>query len=135
MRIGQLAAAADVSVETIRFYEREGLLEEPQRQANGYRSYSAQHLTRLQFIRHCRTLELGLDEVRVLANLLAGPAAGCDRVDLVVEDHLKRVRAKIASLRSLERHLVQLRSQCCQPGDVGACGILDQLSPDRRSFP
>ena len=66
MKIGELAAASDTVVETIRYYEREGLLPEPARTESNYRTYGDVHLARLQFIRYCRGLDMSLDEIRVL---------------------------------------------------------------------
>ena len=81
MRIGELSAAIGVGVDTIRYYEREGLLAPPARQANGYRAYGKSQLERLSFIRHCRALEIPLAEIRRLLVFAAQPTAECGDID------------------------------------------------------
>ena len=80
MKIGELAASAGYDVQTVRFYEREGMLEEPQREASGYRRYDERHRTRLNFIRHCRSLDIPLPEVRQLLEFAANPTRSCSQV-------------------------------------------------------
>lgn len=128
MRIGELAKRTSCDIETIRYYEKSGLLEEPARSPNGYREYDAHHLERLQFIRHCRSLQLGLQEIRVLLNLKANPSAGCTSVDELLEGHIDRVREQMKSLQTLEQQLVTLRRQCHGPHSVDECGILQNLN-------
>lgn len=127
MRIGELGLATGVDVETIRYYEKAGLLSAPARQANGYRNYGNQHLERLAFIRHCRVLDLPLVEIKRLLDLLSQPSAACDDVDRLIEGQLARVRTRIRSLRALERQLSALRSCCSVPQTAAECGILHEL--------
>lgn len=127
MRIGELGRATGVDVETIRYYEKAGLLPVPARQANGYRNYGEKHLERLAFIRHCRGLDLPLVEIARLLKLLSEPSAACDDVDHLIEGQLTRVRTRIRSLRALERQLSALRSCCAAPQTAAACGILHEL--------
>ncbi|MBI4985249.1 MAG: Cd(II)/Pb(II)-responsive transcriptional regulator [Rhodocyclales bacterium] len=127
MRIGELGVAAGVDVETIRYYEKAGLLPSPARRANGYRDYGGKHLERLAFIRHCRALDLPLAKISRLLELLSQPAAACDDVDRLVESQLERVRIRIRSLRALEKQLSALRSRCAGPQTAAACGILHEL--------
>src|SRR6185369_4221859 len=77
MKIGELAARAGCDVQTVRFYEREGLLEAPERESSGYRRYAARHLERVHFIRHCRSLDLPLSEVRQLLAFAEAPDRSC----------------------------------------------------------
>jgi DNA-binding transcriptional MerR regulator len=128
MRIGELAKAAGVQVETIRYYEREGLLGAASRQSNGYRSYGADHQRRLTFIRHCRSLDVGLPDVRELLSLLDNPERGCTAADSLVETQIERVRRRIAALRSLETELVGLRARCTSPSVGATCRILVELA-------
>jgi len=128
MRIGELAKRTSCDIETIRYYEKSGLLEEPARSPNGYREYDGQHLERLQFIRHCRSLQLGLQEVRVLLDIKANPSAGCASVDELLDGHIERVREQMKSLQALEQQLVSLRKQCQGPHSVDECGILQNLN-------
>lgn len=128
MKIGELAKQTNCDIETIRYYEKSGLLEEPHRRDNGYREYSSQHLEQLQFIRHCRSLQMGLPEIRVLLDLKTRPSLGCDKVDALLEGHIERVREQIAQLQALETQLVSLRDQCQGPHLVKQCGILQNLN-------
>ena len=126
MKISELGRATGVDVETIRFYEKEGLLPPPARQANGYRSYEASHLERLAFVRHCRALDMSLSDVRALLEGVDGQSAGGD-IDALVDAQLRRVRARLKSLRALERQLARLRQQCDSDHAHHPCGILQEL--------
>lgn len=127
MRIKALSDATGVDIETIRFYEKQGLLPKPARTANGYREYQAVHLERLAFVRHCRALDMPLADVRRLLMLVNAPAGDCTDVDALVKAQLTRVRARLKSMRALERQLVQLGAQCSGQHDGGECGILHEL--------
>lgn len=127
MRIGELAAATGVDPETIRYYEREGLLESPARQANGYRNYGRQQLERLAFIRHCRALDIPLADIRRLINFLDRPGEDCGDIDRLIEAQLLRVRARLQSMWALERQLTELRKSCGARHATTECGILHEL--------
>lgn len=127
MRIGELAAATGVDVENIRYYEREGLLAAPERQANGYRAYGSNHLERLAFIRHCRALEIPLADIRRLLDFAAQPTADCGDIDRLIDEQRLKVRARLKSMRALERQLTELRKRCGAHHAVGECGILHEL--------
>lgn len=127
MRIGELARQAGVDVQTVRFYEREGLLEAPSRTPAGYRAYGPPHLERLNFVRHCRSLDMPLAEVRQLIRLASDTRVSCQKVDELVRAHLERVRAKRAALQALEAQLASLTTQCASGHRVADCGILSEL--------
>ena len=128
MQIKDLAAATGVDADTIRFYEKQGLLPAPARLGNGYRNYGAPHLERLSFIRHCRALDMPLAEVQRLLGFVDDPSTHCADVNDLVDAQLARVRARLASMRALENQLVQLRARCAVPPVSGeACGILAEL--------
>ena len=127
MRIGELARRADVDVHTIRYYEREGLLAAPAREPSGYRSYRPEHLEQLKFVRHCRSLDMPLEEIRRVLSLSRSPAVSCESVDTLIEVQLQRVRAQRAVLDQLEKQLGQLRAQCQKGHQVADCGILREL--------
>jgi Cd(II)/Pb(II)-responsive transcriptional regulator len=116
-----------VDVETIRYYEKYGLLPPPARRDNGYRSYGAPHLERLTFIRHCRALDISLAEIKRLLDFLDQPSAECGDVDRLIDAQLIRVRTRIESLCALERQLTVLRSCCAIPHTAADCGILREL--------
>jgi|SRR3989338_8739886 len=127
MRIGQLAAKAEVDVRTVRYYEREGLIDAPSRTLSGYRTYGPVHLERMQFIRHCRSLDMPLADVKRLITLSGDKSVSCDEVNGLVQRHLERVRAKRAALELLEKQLTGLNDQCEAGHRVADCGILEEL--------
>ena len=126
MQIKELATATGVDVETIRYYEKQGLLPAPARRDNGYREYEVAHLERLSFIRHCRALDMPLADINRLLSFVDEPEAHFGEVDMLVDDQLVRVRARLKSMRALEKQLLQLRARCSGTHE-GRCGILDEL--------
>lgn len=128
MKIGELASLSGTQVETIRYYEAQGLLPEPARSEGNYRLYGPQHAELLLFIRHCRSLDMSLDEVRVLLRLRSAPAEECADVNVLIDEHIDHVVRRIKELRSLERQLRSLRARCATVTDSASCGILSELS-------
>jgi Cd(II)/Pb(II)-responsive transcriptional regulator len=128
MKIGELATASETAVETIRYYEREGLLPEPARTETNYRIYGAEHLARLRFIRYCRGLDMSLEEIAVLLNFKDAPQADCGNVDAVVDAHIDHVSRRIKELRGLEKELKELRALCREAHVAQECGILEGLT-------
>jgi len=123
MKIGELAAKAECNVQTVRFYEREGLLEAPARESSNYRLYADHHLERLRFIRHCRSLDIPLPEIRELLAFAAAPSQSCTQADALLDKHIAQVRQRLTSLRELNRQLLALRARC--DGDKSHdCAIL-----------
>lgn len=133
MKIGELAQAADTQVETIRYYERVGLLPGPARSDGNYRVYDDEHAQRLLFIRRCRRLDMTLDEIRVLLRVKDEPQADCGDVNALLDEHISHVSERIGDLKQLERHLKDLRMQCQASQDVANCGILVELSQKSRT--
>ena len=128
MRIGELARYAGVDVQTVRFYEREGLLEASARTPAGYRTYGPAQLDRLNFVRHCRSLDMPLADIKRLVGLASDRSLSCDDVIALVQAHLDRIRAKRTELERLESKLTVLRAQCSSGHRVGDCGILEGLT-------
>lgn len=128
LSIGALAKATDTKVETIRWYERVGMLPAPARTAGNYRSYGPEHLERLSFIRRARDLGFSLDQVRELLQLADDRDQPCEAVDRVAREHLEEVERKIADLEALRRELQDLIGQC-RHGTVAECRIVQALSP------
>jgi Cd(II)/Pb(II)-responsive transcriptional regulator len=128
MKIGELAQVAQCTVETIRYYEKEGLLSEPERTAANYRSYGAAHVERLRFIRNCRTLDMTHSEIRTLLGLMDKPDDGCGAVNHLLDDHIGHVDARIAELQQLKQQLLLLRQQCQAEKTTEVCGILHGLT-------
>ncbi len=133
MKIGELAQLTGTSIETIRFYEREKLLPDPERSGGNYRIYGVEHAERLSFIRHCRSLDMALDEIRVLLRFKESPQDNCAGVNELLDEHIGHVGARIRELRALEKQLKQLRLQCTLPDAVSDCGILKELSDSSAS--
>ncbi|CAM3764199.1 MULTISPECIES: Cd(II)/Pb(II)-responsive transcriptional regulator [Pseudomonas] len=127
MRIGQLAQLTGADIQTIRFYERERLLPLPNRQANGYRAYEAEHVERLLFIRRCRSFGMSLEEIAVLQSFQAQPQQPCAAVNALLDSHIAQVRTQITSLQVLEEQLVRLRRCCDNERQSLDCGILSGL--------
>ena len=127
MKIGALAEATGTPVETIRFYEREGLLPPPARAQNNYRQYLPIHVERLAFIRQCRNLDMTLEEIRTLIDLRESPAGDCGDINALLEAHIGHVARRIRELLALKRDLKALRARCTAPHAVSECGILDGL--------
>ena len=127
MRIGELAQQAGIKVDTVRHYEKVGLLPSPPRLANGYRSYTSLHLERLAFIRHCRSLNMSLGDVGQLLALETHPESDCATVNNLVDTQIDRVRGQITALKNLEQQLQALRKRCSAQASVDQCGILQEL--------
>lgn len=127
MRIGELAKATHCPVETVRYYEREGLLPAPARSDGNYRLYGPQHVERLRFIRHCRSLDMTHGEVRALLAFRDAPGKTCNDVNALLDEHIGHVVRRIDELRALERELKALRSQCRVTRAVRDCGIMQSL--------
>ena len=128
MRIGELGKKADCLVQTVRFYESEGLLPEPARSEGNFRLYDEVHLQRLLFIRRCRAKDMTLDEIRQLLNLRDRPELGCGEVNALVDAHIAQVRTKMKELRALERELMDLRRSCDSARTSREFGILNSLA-------
>lgn len=127
MKIGQLANATGTQVETIRYYEHEGLLPVAVRTQSNYRVYSEAHVQRLAFIRHCRCLDMTLDEIRVLLHFKDSPAENCGEVDELLDAHIGHVVTRIKELKALEKDLRALQAGCSAGRDAADCGILEGL--------
>ena len=125
--IGRLSSRSSVNVETIRYYERIGLLAKPPRTSGGYRLYRIVDVERLTFIRRTRDLGFSLDDVRRLLDLADGKSRSCRRVRDIAATHLADVRAKLADLHRMERVLAGLVS-ACEDGTLPACPLLETLT-------
>ncbi|MBF0584558.1 MAG: Cd(II)/Pb(II)-responsive transcriptional regulator [Magnetococcales bacterium] len=128
MRIGELAKRVGCDVETVRYYEREGLLAEPERDISGYRSYGVSHLETLQFIRHGRSLGMKLVEIRQLLDFRHQPDGDCSGVNALLDVQIVRVEEQIAAMGMLKEQLIALRGECEQRQTNRGCGIMRSLS-------
>jgi DNA-binding transcriptional MerR regulator len=130
MNIGKLAQAADTKPETIRYYERIGLLPSPPRTGGNYRDYSAADVRRLIFTRRARDLGFSIDQVRALLDLADHKDQSCEAIDVIAGEHLAEVKRKLADLTALRRELQFLIGQC-RRGTRAECRILEALGPER----
>jgi len=128
MKIGELAQAAQCSVETVRYYEKAGLLAAPGRTGANYRSYDGAHLERLCLIRTCRALGMSHEEIRPLLKRLDRPTSNCAEVNHLLDAHIQHVDGRIAELLQLKEQLGRLRERCQQEREVSACGIIHGLA-------
>jgi Cd(II)/Pb(II)-responsive transcriptional regulator len=127
MRTGELAKSVQTSVDTIRFYERVGLLPRPERTASNYRSYSRVHVERLAFIRRCRGLDMSLDEIRELLKLCDEPHRKCGAVNKLLDRHIIEVESRILEMQELAGELRRLSTVCRTPAEVKDCQVLKAL--------
>ncbi len=152
MKIGELAKATGTQAETIRYYEREGLLPHSNRTEKNYRVYNEKHVERLLFIRRCRTLDMTLNEIRSLLRFNDVEEENCDEVNALLDEHIKHVASRIQELKKLETQLKDLRKYCrcreafmksghivseknsclCKEGSR-QCGILTELLNTKQS--
>ncbi|WP_112310446.1 MerR family transcriptional regulator [Pseudogemmobacter bohemicus] len=134
LTIGTLSRLTETKVETIRFYEKSGLLPEPGRTEGNYRAYEVEHLNRLSFIRRARALGFSLDQIRELLRLSDDRFRSCDSVDAITREHLIEVEQKLSDLKALQAELSRMLTQC-SCGTVADCRIIDALSPVRNAGP
>ncbi|HEX4741884.1 MAG TPA: helix-turn-helix domain-containing protein [Caulobacteraceae bacterium] len=128
LAIGDLAKRTGTKVETIRYYERIGLLPEPERTQGNYRSYDEGRLGRLSFIKRARDLGFPLDQVRELLGLADQRDRSCEAVDIIARQHLAEVERKITDLTALRDELADVIGRC-RRGTVAECRIIETLAP------
>jgi MerR family mercuric resistance operon transcriptional regulator len=133
LTIGQLAKHAGVGVETVRFYERKGLLDEPPRRESGYRQYALEVVARLQFIRRAKELGFSLKEIGDLLSLRVDPASTCDEVKSRAEAKITDIDTKLRDLQRMKAALVTLAAACNGSGPISQCPILDAMGSENLS--
>ncbi len=129
MTIGQVAKRSGVGVETVRFYERKGLLDKPPRRESGYRQYPQDVIRRIQFIKRTKDLGFSLKEIGELLALRLHPETTCDEVKARAEAKIADIDTKLRDLRKMHAALVQLAATCTGRGPIGQCPILEALDP------
>jgi MerR family mercuric resistance operon transcriptional regulator len=137
LSIGALSERSGVNIETIRYYEKIGVMPTPARSAGGYRIYGADHVRRLHFVRRGRELGFSLDELRGLLRLVDGHAYTCGEVHALTVQHLSDIRQKIVDLKRLQRVMSDMAAQCTG-GQVPECPIIDalfEMRPVARQMP
>jgi MerR family transcriptional regulator, mercuric resistance operon regulatory protein len=132
MKIGEASAASGCHLETIRYYERIGLLPIPARRSNGYRQYSKDEVARLRFITRGRELGFSLDEIKSLMRLSERKDMSCAEVDRLAREQLVQVKARMRELAKIARELERTIKSCVKQS-CGNCAILGALQGDRAS--
>ena len=130
LMIGKVAQSAGLAIDTVRYYEREGLLEKPARTASGYRQYTPEAVARLRFIRQAKDLGFSLSEIKELLALRVTPGKSCADVRAHAEHKVADVDRRIASLKRMRGALVKLASACSGSGPVSQCPILEALGKE-----
>lgn len=130
MTIGQMARAAGAGVETIRFYEREGLLEHPARSASGYRKYPPEAVARLRLIRQAKELGFSLNEIKELLALRVAPGRSCSDVRARTERKIADIDQRITALKRMKAALTRLAAACSGRGPTSECPILEALESE-----
>lgn len=128
MKIGELARNAQCTVETVRYYEKAGLLAEPARTEGNFRVYGPEHLERLRLVRNCRALDMSHEEIHTLLKLANQAGDDCGAVNVVFDQHIAHVDTRIQELTQLKLQLSTLRQRCSSDRGVDACGILQGLA-------
>ena len=128
LKIGELAKRTNCQVETIRYYERQGLIDAPKRTEGNYRLYQDSHVERLRFIRQCRSLDMALDEIRTLLRFCDAPEKNCGEVNALLDEHIGHVARRATELKAMEKRLKELRRQCVKVQAAKDCGILKELA-------
>lgn len=132
LTVGQVARAAEVGVETLRFYEREGLLAEPPRRPSGYRQYPPDTVRRVRFIRRAKELGFTLKEIGELLALRVDPGTTCADVRTLARAKVDDIAKKLAEMRRIQGVLERLARSCRGKGPTSACPILDMLDDEER---
>lgn len=133
LTIGQVAHRSGVAIETVRFYEREGLLAKPERSASGYRQFDEEAIVRLQFIQRAKELGFTLNEIKELLSLRVDPDSSCEDVRARAEVKIADIEEKIRTLQRMKKALVRLTQKCSEKGGGSECPILAALDGHPRS--
>jgi DNA-binding transcriptional MerR regulator len=127
MKIGELAKKTGLTIDAIRFYEKSGLIKSPQRSTSGYREFNPDSIAAVEFILHCRSLDIPIAEIKKLLNVRSGTAKSCREANQVIDEQLTRLRVRIKELKVLEKNLAQLRSVCHEELAPEKCRIIQSL--------
>ena len=127
MRTGEVAASAGVNAQTLRYYERRGLLHEPPRRDSGYRAYTSETVKVVRFIKRAQEVGFTLDEVEMLLHLAEGGPANCDAVKVLAQEKLGDLETRMESLRAMHDSLGQLIATCDRPKRRRECPLIEAL--------
>ena len=124
MKIGELGEKLGITVEAIRYYEKEGLLCAPDRTASNYRVYGEHHLEDLAFVVFCRNIDISLDEIRSLLKLKHSPSESCEPINDAIDNKFTEIDKRLSQLQALKSELQRLRSKCLGHSTIGECEII-----------
>ncbi|GAA74854.1 MULTISPECIES: Cd(II)/Pb(II)-responsive transcriptional regulator [Alteromonadales] len=127
MKIGELSKTSGCSIQTIRYYEREGLLSDPERSEGNFRLYSNKALKELEFVKHCRSLDISLDDIKRLIELKNKPEESCSSVNELIKQQLNLVNKRMKELKALKNELQHMASTCNSDNTIEGCGIIKSL--------
>lgn len=127
MKIGELSKKTGLSIDAIRFYEKSGLIRTPSRTEGGYREYDGEAVAAVEFISHCRSLDIPIAEIKKLLRVRSGSSKSCREANEVIEEQLLKLRLRLKDLKRLEKNLSDLRSVCNQELDPKACKIIQSI--------
>ena len=127
MKIGQVSKKTDLPVQTIRYYETQNLIKSSGRTEGNFRVYDSKVIDQLEFIKHCRHLDLSLSDIKRINELRDNPDAVCEEVNELINDQIKLVKVKMKELRHLKTQLEALTDSCSNNQKVGDCGIIKSL--------
>ncbi|MCB1584549.1 MAG: Cd(II)/Pb(II)-responsive transcriptional regulator [Xanthomonadales bacterium] len=127
MKIGQVSKKTDLPVQTIRYYETQNLIKSAGRTEGNFRVYDSKVIDQLEFIKHCRHLDLSLSDIKRINELRDNPNAVCEEVNELINDQVKLVKIKMKELRHLKTQLEALTNSCSNNQKVGDCGIIKSL--------
>lgn len=130
MKIGELAKKTGLTIDSIRFYEKSGLIRGPERTEAGYREFSKDAVSTVVFISHCRALDIPIAEIKKLLYIRSSSAKSCKEANQIIEDQLLKLRERIKAMKALEKQLAQLQSICHQELDPKDCPILKSLQKE-----
>ncbi|OEY96392.1 Cd(II)/Pb(II)-responsive transcriptional regulator [Acinetobacter qingfengensis] len=128
LKIGELAKLTNCSVLTIRFYEKQGLIQIPDRTQSNYRLYKQSDVDRIKFILNCRSLNMSLNEIKQLLTYQDQPDMNCSKVNHLVDKHIQNIYQHIEQQKYLIEQLIQLRKSCDGMCSMEKCGVIKQLS-------
>ena len=127
-QIGELAKLSKVPVETIRYYEKETLIDAPERADNNYRIYRSHHLKRLRLIRNCRAFDMSLEEIRQIIQATKNEDTSCTPINEIIQDHLFHIDKRIQELTALKSELSEIQARCSQDHEANNCSIIDEIN-------
>lgn len=129
MKIGQLAKLSGCSIQTIRYYEKEGLLKPPNRSEGNFRLYDDRALKELKFVKHCRSLDIPLSDIKTLLDLKNRPEESCSSINSLIANQLDLVNKRLKELKVLKGELQVMKKACSADNTVEGCGIIKTLTP------